>query len=69
MKREPTSADVQQVGCEALGHFANGNAENQRRMREAGGIEVVFDALRAHPTSADVQQVGCKALGIFATNN
>merc|ERR1712118_145922 len=51
----------QQEGCYALSVFAAGNAENQSRIREAGGIEVVVDALRAHPTSAAVQRWGCYA--------
>ena len=69
MKREPTNADVQQKGCQGLAKLAAGNAENQSRIREAGGIEVVVDALRAHPTSADVQQWGCYALCNLAAGN
>jgi hypothetical protein len=62
-------AAVQQHACAALGNLASDNAVNQRRIREAGGIEAVAGAMRAHKEAAGVQEQACVALKNLAGNN
>jgi hypothetical protein len=62
-------AAVQQHACAALGNLASDNAVNQRRIREAGGIEAVAGAMRAHKEAAGVQEHAFVALRNLAGNN
>jgi len=75
MRAHPQAADMQErtcrknvpyLGCMLLtavcgGDDAAGRACKQRAA-EAGAIEAVVEAMRAHPQAADMQEDGCKAL-------
>jgi hypothetical protein len=59
-------ACVQEYGCFALGIVCHGDdaagRARSQRAADAGAIEAVVAALRAHPLVAVVQQYGCGAL-------
>ena len=65
MKKHPANAEVQQMGCMALGLFSH---DKTMLAAEAGSIEAIVAAMRAHPSNADVQQYGCNALCEIAFN-
>jgi hypothetical protein len=67
MRAHEGHAGVQEQGCVALCNLA-GNADNQVKVAQAGGIEVVISAMRKHEGHAGVQESGCGALCILAYN-
>ncbi len=48
--------------CGALWKFCDGNAENQARVGEVGGIEAVVAAMRSHSGELGLQEEGCALL-------
>ena len=44
-------------------------AENQKIAMEAGGIEVVLEAMNKHVRNGDVCLVGCASLALMVRNN
>ena len=68
MRRHRDHADVQEVGCTALGNLGNNNAENQVKLMELEAAQAILEAMRRHRDHADVQEKGCFALWNLATN-
>ena len=62
MQQHSDSAEVQQYGCQALGHVAAYNDANQRTIAEKGGIEAVFRAMTQHSHHEGVQEQGCSMM-------
>jgi hypothetical protein len=54
---------------EALWSLAANNAENEKRIAAAGGIDRVVQAMAAHVGVAGVQESGCAALWTLAAND
>ena len=56
-------------GIVALLSFASFNADNQKRIAEVGGIEMILSMMEKHGESnAEVARAGCGALGNLAAN-
>ena len=63
-------AEVAKQGCRALANLAFNNADNQKAIASAGGVEAVVAALRAHGGAhAGVAQHGCWALKNLAIDD
>ena len=61
--------ELHRWGRYALCPNAAFNQKGKVRIAEAGGVEAVVAALRAHPDNAEVQWRGCRALGNLAASN
>ena len=63
MREGASNASVAEIGCWALLSLACTNADNQKRIAEAGGIAMIFSMLEQHGMSnAEVAKTGCWAL-------
>eukprot|EP00232_Nephroselmis_pyriformis_P029495 CAMPEP_0182853632 /NCGR_PEP_ID=MMETSP0034_2-20130328/803_1 /TAXON_ID=156128 /ORGANISM="Nephroselmis pyriformis, Strain CCMP717" /LENGTH=286 /DNA_ID=CAMNT_0024984411 /DNA_START=92 /DNA_END=949 /DNA_ORIENTATION=- len=62
MMRRHRSAWVQERACRALANLARDSPANRACAAEAGAVEAVVAAMRAHGGSADVQEWACSAL-------
>ena len=64
------SAGVAEKGCGVLRWLANGNADNKKRIGEAGGIDMILSMMEVHgAANAEVASRGCGALWSLAFNN
>ena len=63
------NAGVARAGCDTLWNLAANNNDNQKRIAEAGGIEMILRVMEMHRASnAEVAKNGCGALGTLAVN-
>ena len=70
MREGATNASVAEIGCWALLSLACTNADNQKRIAEAGGIAITLSMMKEHGASnAGVAEDGCLALRNLADNN
>lgn len=60
--RQHKSASLAERVCAALESLVLGNAANQRRMEDAGGVRLVLKQLQYFPNETDVQHGGWRAL-------
>ena len=67
MRKHKEHAGLQENGCAALWSLAV-NADNQVKVAQAGGIEMVISAMKKHEGHAGVQEKGCAALWSLAVN-
>jgi hypothetical protein len=67
MKMHEGHARVQEQGCCALKRFAV-IEDNEVKIVQAGGIEVVISAMKEHEEHAEVQQAGCGSLTNLCLN-
>ena len=62
-----SNAEVAEKGCAALMNLANNNADNRKRIGEAGGIAMILSMMEQHGESnATVAEEGCGALWLLA---
>ena len=71
MRDAPADEDVQAHGCEALAYVLGArhgmlNDDEQMKVVEAGGLQVIVKAMKEFPKSEEVQEHGCCALGRLA---
>jgi len=57
---------VRRAGCRALAHLAHGSESTRYRLRAAGAIQVIADAMRAQLGDATLQSMACGALSRLA---
>ena len=84
LKAHPTSAQVQELGLEAIVTFGGGadwahtfalyneapyDNWNVRKIVEEGGIETVVTGLRAHQGNVNLQKIGLRALKVLSSKS
>ena len=70
VRKGASNAQVAGEGCAALMSLAFNNADNKKRIAEAGGIAMILSMLDVHGASnAGVAEQGCGALWSLAYNN
>ena len=70
MREGASNASVAEAGCRALMNLIHNNADNRKRIGEAGGIAMILSMMEVHGASnAEVAKQGCWALSNLACNN